>query len=101
MRAGADGGGNCTLSQLGATAVVNGVTILAPLNLPATVPTHASMLFSRNLLNFMTAFWDKEAKRFNLDWADDILKGCAVTHEGQVVHAPTLKALDLTQGGKA
>ncbi len=98
---GADGGGNCTLSKLGETVEVNGVKIVAPLNLPATVPTHASMLFARNLLNFMTAFWDKEAKTFKLDWADDILKGCAVTHEGQVVHAPTLKALNQTEGGKA
>ncbi|MBI1751282.1 MAG: Re/Si-specific NAD(P)(+) transhydrogenase subunit alpha [Acidobacteria bacterium] len=97
---GADGGGNCTLSKLGGTTEVNGVKIIAPLNLPATVPTHASMLFSRNLLNFMTAFWDKEAKRFNLDWADDILKGCAVTHEGKVVHGPTLKALNQNEGGK-
>ncbi|WLT32691.1 Re/Si-specific NAD(P)(+) transhydrogenase subunit alpha [Geothrix sp. PMB-07] len=98
---GADGGGNCTLSKLGGTTDVNGVKIIAPLNLPATVATHASMLFSRNLLNFMTAFWDKEAKRFNLDWADDILKGCAVTHEGKVVHGPTLKALGQNEGGKA
>ncbi|MBK9795419.1 MAG: Re/Si-specific NAD(P)(+) transhydrogenase subunit alpha [Holophagaceae bacterium] len=98
---GADGGGNCTLSKLGSTVVVHGVKIVAPLNLPATVPTHASMLFARNLLNFMTAFWDKEGQRFNLDWTDDILKGCAVTHEGKVVHGPTLKALDPTQGGKA
>ena len=90
---GADGGGNCTLSQLGATVDVGGVRILAPLNLPATMATHASMLYSRNLLNFMTAFWDKETKRFNLDWADDILKGCAVTHEGKVVHGPTQKAM--------
>ena len=98
---GADGGGNCTLSKLGATVDVHGVKIIAPLNLPATLATHASMTFSRNLLNFMMTFWDKDTKRFNLDWADDILKGCAVTHEGQVVHAPTLKALNQTQGGKA
>ena len=98
---GADGGGNCTLSKLGATTVVGGVKILAPLNLPATVATHASMMFSRNLLNFMTAFWNREAKAFNLDWADDILKGCAVTHAGKVVHGPTLKALNQTQGGMA
>jgi NAD(P) transhydrogenase subunit alpha len=57
------------------------------------------MMFSRNLLNFMTAFWYREAKHFNLDWSDDILKGCAVTHEGQVVHGPTLKALDKAQDG--
>jgi len=98
---GADGGGNCTLSKLGDSVEVNGVKIVAPLNLPATLPTHASMLFARNLLNFMTAFWDKEAKTFKLDWTDDILKGCAVTHEGQVVHGPTLKALNQTEGGKA
>ena len=94
---GADGGGNCTLSQLGGTVTVGGVKILAPLNLPASLPTHASTLYARNLLNFLTAFWDKEGKTFNLDWTDDILKGCAVTHEGQVVHEPTLKAMQATQ----
>jgi NAD(P) transhydrogenase subunit alpha len=94
---GADGGGNCTLSQLGGTVIVGGVKILAPLNLPASLPTHASTLYARNLVNFLTAFWDKEAKAFNLDWTDDILKGCVVTNEGQVVHAPTLKALQATQ----
>ena len=90
---GADGGGNCTLSKLGGTVEINGVKIIAPLNLPSTVPFHASMLFSRNLLNFMTAFWNKEEKRFNLDWDDDLLKGCAVTHDGNVLHGPTQKAL--------
>jgi len=90
---GADGGGNCALSQLGGTVTVGGVTLLAPLNLPATVPYHASMLFSRNLLNFMTAFWNKPGQRFSVDWSDDILKGCCVTHDGKVVHAATLKAI--------
>ena len=90
---GADGGGNCTLSQLGATVTVGGVTLLAPLNLPATVPTHASMLFSRNLLNFITAFWDKPESRFKLDWDDELQKGCCVTHDGKVVHGPTLKLI--------
>ena len=90
---GADGGGNCTLSKLGATVVVGGVTILAPQNLPATLPTHASMLFARNLLNFVTTFWNKDGARLDLDWEDDILKGCVVTRDGKVMHGPTLKAL--------
>ena len=90
---GADGGGNCALSQLGGTVTVGGVTILAPLNLPATLPYHASMMFSRNLLNFVTAFWNKAEARFGLDPEDDIQKGCCVTRAGQVVHGPTLKAL--------
>ena len=90
---GADGGGNCTLSQAGATVEVGGVKILAPTNLPSTVPHHASMMFSRNLLNFLLAFWNKDKGQFDLDWEDDILKGCVVTRDGQVVHGPTLKAL--------
>ena len=90
---GADGGGNCTLSRLGETVTVGGVTLLAPLNLPATVPFHASMMFSRNLLNFITAFWNKPEASFRLDWDDELLKGCCVTRDGQVVHGPTLKAI--------
>src|SRR5258708_22791569 len=52
---GADGGGNCELSKPGETVHVNGVTILAPLNVPASVPYHASLLFSRNLTAFVLA----------------------------------------------
>lgn len=97
---GADGGGNCTLSRLGSTTRVGGVKIIAPLNLPASLPNHASMMFSRNLLNFMTAFWKKDERRFDLDWNDDILKACVVTHEGKVVHGPTLKALKASEDEK-
>lgn len=88
---GADGGGNCTLSQPGQTVQAHGVTILAPLNLPATVPHHASMLFSRNLLNFFTAFWNAKDKKLELNFADDILAGAVITRDGQIVHAPTKK----------
>src|SRR5207249_179219 len=48
----AEGGGNCELSRPGETVRLNGVTILAPLNLPATMPLHSSLLFSRNLTAF-------------------------------------------------
>lgn len=88
---GADGGGNCTLSRPGETVRAHGVTILAPLNLPATVPHHASMLFSRNLLNFFTAFWNTKDKKLELDFADDILAGAVITRDGAIVHAPTKK----------
>jgi len=94
---GADGGGNCTLSRIGGTEVVGGVKIVAPTNLPSTQPHHASMMFSRNLLNFVLAFWNKDEKQFALDWEDDILKGCVVTRGGEVVHGPTLKALQSRQ----
>jgi len=94
---GADGGGNCTLSRPGGTVVENGVRILAPLNLPATMPTHASLLFSRNLNAFVQAFTKDRA--FNLDLSDDIQKGSIITHDGEVLHPKTREALQTAGAG--
>lgn len=88
---GAEGGGNCELSKPGETVIENGVKIVAPLNLPSTMPTDASMLWSRNLLNFLMAFW--KDKKFQLDMTDEILKGAAITHAGEILHAKTKEAL--------
>ena len=87
----ADGGGNCELSRPGETVVVDGVTIVAPLNLPATMPLHASLLFSRNLTAFLLAF--TKDRTFQLDFTDDIQQGAAITHDGEVKHARTRDAL--------
>jgi NAD(P) transhydrogenase subunit alpha len=92
----ADGGGNCELSKPGETVVENGVTIIAPLNLAATMPTHASLLFSRNLTAFLLAF-AKDGK-FELDLSDEIQQGALITHEGQVTNARTKEALDKSAG---
>ena len=88
---GADGGGNCELSRPGETVVSGGVTIMAPLNLPATMPLHASLLFSRNLTAFLQAFTKDGA--FQLDLNDDIQQGALITHAGEVRHARTRDAL--------
>jgi H+-translocating NAD(P) transhydrogenase subunit alpha len=87
----ADGGGNCELSRPGETAQVGGVTILAPLNLAASMPLHASLLFSRNLTAFVQAF--TKDKDFQLDFTDDIQQGALITHDGEVKHARTRDAL--------
>ena len=87
----ADGGGNCELSKPGETVEVQGVKIVAPLNIPATMPTHASLLFSRNLVAFFQAF--TKDKTFQLDLDDDIQQGSLITHDGQVVHTRTREAL--------
>ncbi len=87
----ADGGGNCELSQPGETVEVGGVTIMAPLNLPASLPLHASLLFSRNLTAFLLAF--TKDKAFQLDLNDDIQQGALITHAGEVRHARTREAL--------
>jgi NAD(P) transhydrogenase subunit alpha len=88
---GADGGGNCELSRLGETVVVGGVTIMAPLNLPGTMPFHGSLLFSRNLVAFLQAF--TKDKAFQLDFGDDIQQGAVITHDGEVKHARTRDAM--------
>jgi NAD(P) transhydrogenase subunit alpha len=88
---GADGGGNCELSRPGQTVVVDGVTIMAPLNLPASMPLHASLLFSRNLTSFLQAFTKDGA--FQLDLNDDIQQGALITHAGEVRNARAREAL--------
>jgi NAD(P) transhydrogenase subunit alpha len=87
----ADGGGNCELSQPGERVEVHGVTILAPVNLAASMPFHASLLFSRNLTAFVQAF--TKDKTFQLDFSDDIQQAAVITHEGAVKHQRTQDAL--------
>ncbi|HEV7366214.1 MAG TPA: Re/Si-specific NAD(P)(+) transhydrogenase subunit alpha [Gemmatimonadales bacterium] len=87
----ADGGGNCELSRPGENVTVQGITILAPLNLPASMPLHASLLFSRNLTAFIQAF--TKDKAFQLDLSDDIQQGAVITHDGAVRHPKTQDAL--------
>jgi NAD(P) transhydrogenase subunit alpha len=88
---GADGGGNCELSKPGEIVRTSGVTIIAPLNVPATMPNHASVLFSRNLTAFLLAF--TKDKAFQVDLADDIQQGAIITFDGEVKHARTREAL--------
>ncbi|HEX2838162.1 MAG TPA: Re/Si-specific NAD(P)(+) transhydrogenase subunit alpha [Phycisphaerales bacterium] len=87
----AEGGGNCELSKPGRTTVEHGVKILAPVGVAAAMPTDASILWSRNLFNFLMAY--TKDKKFALDMNDEIVKGALITHAGQVVHAKTKEAM--------
>jgi len=90
----ADGGGNCELSKPGETIHAGEVTIVAPLNLPATMAYHASVLFSRNLTAFVQAF--TKDKALHIDLGDEIQKAAVITHEGRVLHERTRDALQKT-----
>ena len=70
----------------------HGVTIVGHTNLPAMVAADASSLYARNLLTFLTTFWDKEANAPKLPEGDDIVKGVMLTRGGSVVHAQLLPA---------
>jgi len=84
-------GGNCALSEPDKTVERNGVTILAPTNLAATVPVHASQLYSRNVTSFLSLLI-KEGE-LSIDMNDDVVGPSCVTHAGQVVNSRVAAAL--------
>ena len=85
-------GGNCALSRADETVERNGVTILAPTNLPATVPVHASQLYSRNVTAFLSLLI-KDGE-LQIDLKDDVVGPSCVTHQGQVVNKRVAEALE-------
>jgi NAD(P) transhydrogenase subunit alpha len=84
----AESGGNCAQTVAGESHVTeNGVTILGWRNWPGRIAVAASNLYARNLLTFLSMFWDKEAKAPKLPESDDIIKGVLLTRGGAVVHS--------------
>lgn len=88
----APAGGNCELTQPGVTQQIGGVTLLAPLNLPAEVPVDASHLYARNVLNFIGLIAKKGA--LTVDLGDEVLAGACVAHEGKPVNPRVAKLLE-------
>ncbi len=78
-------GGNCELTKNNETIVHNGVKIIGNSQLPTEMPTDASRMFGKNLINFLKLIITKEGA-LNLNWEDDIVKGTAVTHGKEIVH---------------
>lgn len=77
----AEGGGNCELTRPGEDVLHQGVLVCGPLNIPSTMPVHASQLYARNistLLNLLV----KEG-RLHFDFDDEIVKGCVLAHDGR------------------
>jgi H+-translocating NAD(P) transhydrogenase subunit alpha len=87
-------GGNCALTRPGEAIEENGVTIMSPLNLAATVPVHASQLYSRNVASFLALIISNG--ELNINREDEILKGSAVAFEGTDVHPRIAAALGQT-----
>ena len=84
----ADSGGNCALTNAGTSFVTpNGVRILGWNNWPGRIAVAASNLYARNLLTFLTTFWDKDAQAPKLPEGDDIVRGTMLTRGGHIVHA--------------
>jgi len=81
-----ESGGNVEGSKVDEEVEVNGVRIIGLGNLPGRVAFNASQMYSANLCSMLEHFWDDEAKSFRLDLEDEIIAGCLITHEKQIVN---------------
>jgi NAD(P) transhydrogenase subunit alpha len=83
----ADGGGNCEATHPGESYVTDhGVKVLGFYNWPGRIPVAASSLYAKNLLTFLTTFWDKDAKALKLPPEDAIVQGLLLTRGGEIIH---------------
>ena len=87
----AERGGNCELTRPGETIQHNGVQILGPLNLPSTLPYHASQMYGSNLVSFLKLMIKKG--ELSLDRSDEIIRETLVTFGGEVVHSRVAERL--------
>ncbi len=90
----AETGGNCELTCAGETVVEDGVTILGPVNLAASVPYHASQMFSKNIVTFLLNMVTKEGK-LEINTEDEVVAGSLVTRDGEIVHQRVREAMRL------
>ncbi len=81
-----ENGGNVAGSRLDEEVEAEGVLIIGLSNLPGHVAVHASQMFSSNMLNLIMEFWNKDERRFELNFNEEILKGCVITHRGEIVN---------------
>ncbi len=88
----AETGGNVEGSVAGQEVTVNGVAIIGQGNWPNFVCRDASQMYSSNLFNMVSEYWDKDNKSFTLDLQNDIIQGCLITHGGAIVNE-TIKNL--------
>ena len=91
----AERGGNCEATRADEIVEMNGVTVLGPTNLPATVPYHASQMYAKNITTFLSHLVKNGALPFDLE--DEITRETLVTHQGGIVQ-PRVKEL-LMAGG--
>ena len=88
----AEGGGNCELTRAGETIDADGVSILGPINLPATVPFHASQMYSKNVTTFVQNLMRNGGGR--IDTEDQIIRDTLLTHKGKVANPRVRELLD-------
>jgi NAD(P) transhydrogenase subunit alpha len=88
----AEGGGNCEITEPGQDVTFNDVRVYGPLNVPSELPVHASEMYSRNLLSFLSPMI-KDGE-FEPDWEDEVIVDSTLTRDGAIMHAPTREQIE-------
>jgi NAD(P) transhydrogenase subunit alpha len=91
----AEGGGNCEVTQPGEQIEHQGVIVYGPLNVPSQLAVHASEMYAKNLLNFLTPMI--QDGEFTPDWEDEVVAGSLLTHAGEIKHGPSREAVEGAQ----
>ena len=81
-----ESGGNVAGSRPDEEVDVDGVLVIGLSNLPGRVALHASQMFSANVFNLIISYWDPEQRRFLISLDDEIIRGCVITHQGEIVN---------------
>jgi len=89
----AESGGNCEVTKAGETVDINGVKVIGPVNVPSSVPYHASQMYAKNIANLLLLMVKDE--ELNIDLEDEILKESLVTDDGKVVNERVKESLSL------
>ena len=92
----AERGGNCELTRPGEVVEAGGVRIFGPLNLPSSIPYHASQMYAKNIATFLKYLLDKEGNLV-LNRDDEVVRETLVTHQGEVVHPRVREMLGLPE----
>ncbi|MBF2066661.1 MAG: Re/Si-specific NAD(P)(+) transhydrogenase subunit alpha [Calothrix sp. C42_A2020_038] len=90
----AEQGGNCACTDPGRDIIKHGVTIIGPINLPSSVPVHASQLYSKNLTSLLQLII--KDKTLQIDFNDDIIHNACITHAGEICNSRVKEALQTT-----
>ena len=88
----AENGGNCELTKPGEIINHNGITIDGRLNLPSQVPLHASQMLSKNISKLLNEIIKDDKIEFNME--NEIIKGCLLTHKGEITHEMTKNIIE-------
>jgi len=90
-----ESGGNCELTEPGEVAVKHDVTIVSPLNLPATMPEHASQLYARNVQALLELMLGEDGA-LAMDFDDEVIAGACVVRDGEIVHEGARRTVEAT-----